>query len=217
MTGFAAREHSQLLTFGRVRQLRVRVGYRRRPDGPAYLHYLLDLPVHDEDEHAFEEARVLATLEPVLYAGADAPRPHSLHQHRWHTSWGTSPNELEIDLLVTMGTTTSEVVKAADDAVISAFRDLMELTGRPEPEPLSRDDALLRARHSAATAFQVEPESLWFGTEEHHPGEGSWTVGLRTNDGEQYDVLIGFVDGYLGSARVGHGRPIEVSDSLGSE
>jgi len=218
MTGQAAREHSpQLLTFGAVRQLRVQVGYRRRPDVPAYLHYLLDLPVRDEDQHAFEEARVLATLEPVLYAGADTPRPHSLHQHRWHTSWGTSPNELEIDLLVTVGTTTSAVVKAADDAVIRAFRDLMELTGRPESEPLSRDGALLRARHSAATAFEVAPESLWLGTEEHHPGEGSWTVGLRTNDGEQYDVLIGFVDGYAGSARVGHARPIEVSDSLGSE
>ncbi len=218
MTGHPARERSfQLLTFSGVRQFRVQVGYRLRTDGSAYQQYLLELPVHDEDEHAFEEARVLATLEPVLYAGADAPRHYSLHQHRWHTSWGTSPNELEIDLLVTTGPTTSDLLKASDDAVIRAFRDLMELTGEPELERLSRDDALLRARHSAATAFKVDPESLWLGTEEHHPGEGSWTVGLRTTDGEQYDVRVGFVDGYAASARVGHVRPIEVSDSLGSE
>jgi hypothetical protein len=216
MTGHPAREHVPLLTFGGVRHLRVQVGYRLRPDGSAYQQCLLDLPVHYEEERALEEARVLATLEPVLYAGADAPRHYSLHQHRW-TSWGMSPNELEIGLLVTTGATTTDVLKAADDAVIRAFRDLMELTGRPESEPLSRDDALLRARHSAATAFKVEPESLWLGTEEHHPGEGSWTVGLRTTDGEQYDVCIGFVDGYSGSGRVGHVRPIEVSDSLGSE
>lgn len=217
MTGNPAREHSQLLTFGGVRLLRVQVGYRLSPDDSAYQQYLLDLPVHEENEHAFEEARVLAILEPVLYAGSAAPRHFSLHQHRWHTSWGMSPSELEIGLLIITGTTTSDVLNSAHDAVIRAFRGLMELTGRPALEPLSRDDALLRARHSAATAFKVEPESLWLGTEEHHPGEGSWTVGLRTNSGEQYEVRVGLVDGYAGSARVGHARPIEVSDSLGSE
>lgn len=217
MTGHPAPERSlPLLTFGRVGRLRVQVGYRLRPDGSAYQQYLLDLPIHD-DAAAFEEARVLATLEPVLYAGADAPRHYSLHQHRWHTSWGMSPNELELGLLVTTGTKTSDVSTAADDGVTRAFRDLMELTGLPEPEPLSRDDAVLRARQGAATVFKVDPESLWLGTEQHHPVEGSWTMGLRATDGEQYDVRVGFVDGYAGSARVRHARPIEVSDSVGSE
>lgn len=204
-------------TFGGVHELRVRVGYRRRADGSAFQQYLLDLPVHDEDERPFEDARVLATLGPVLYAGADAPRHHVLHQQRWHTSWGASPDRVEVSLLVTTATPTSEVVKAMDDAVIHAFRDLMELTGRPKAEPLSRDDALRRARHSAATAYEVDPDSLWLGAEQHHPDEDSWTVGLRTDEGEQYDVRLGFVDGYAGSARVVHARPIEVSDSLGSE
>lgn len=218
MTGHPAREHRlETPTFGSVRELRVQVGYRLKAEGSAYQQYLLDLPVHDEDEHPFEETQVLATLGPVLYAGADAPRPYSLHQHRWHTNMGITPNTLEIGLLVTAATTTSDVVKAADDAVIRAFRDLMELTGRPVSDPLSREEALLRARRSAATAFKVEPESLWPGAEEHHPSEGSWTVMLRTNEGEQFDVRIGFVDGYAGSARVGHARPIEVSDSIGSE
>lgn len=201
--------------FDGVHQLRVRVGYRRGPDGDAFQQYLLDLPVEGEDDHPFEDARVLATLGPVLHAGADAPRHYVLHQQRWHTSWGASPDRVEISLLVS--TAASDVVKARDDAVLHAFRDLMELTGRPESEPLSRDDALRRARHSAATAYEVDPDSLWLGAEEHHPSDDSWTVGLRTDEGEQYDVRLGFVDGYAGSARVAHARPIEVSDSLGSE
>jgi hypothetical protein len=200
-----------------VRQLRVQVGYRRRSDGSPYLVYLLELSVHDDDELLLEEDRVLATLGPALYAGADAPRHYSLHQHRWHTSWESSRGELELILLVTSGTTTPDVLRSTDDAVTHAFRDLVGLTGRSESKPPGRDDALARARRSAAAAFGVEPASLWLGTEEHHPEEGSWTVGLRTNGGEQYDVRVGFVDGYAGSARVVHARPIEVSDSIGSE
>ncbi|KAA1428786.1 hypothetical protein [Nocardioides antri] len=217
MTAHPARDHSQRLTFGGVRLLRVGVGYRLSPGSAAYQQCLLDLPVLDADGHAFEEDRVLSILEPIVDAGADVPRDYLLDQHRRHTSWGLSPSELEIGLVIVTGTSASDVVTAADDAVVRAFRDLMELTGRPESEPLGRDDALLRARHSAATAFAVEPDALWPATEEHHPGDGSWTVGLRTNEGKQYDVRIGFVDGYAGSARVGHGRPIEVSDSIGSE
>jgi hypothetical protein len=82
-----------------------------------------------------------------------------------------SRNEPEIDLLVITGTATSDALMAADDAVTRAFRNLMELTGQPQSEPLSRDDAILRARHGVAAPFKVEPESLWFGTEEHHPDE----------------------------------------------
>lgn len=222
MTGdHPAREHSfRLLSIGGVRRLRVQIGYQLTPDESAYQRYLLDLPVlpvQDDNDHAFEEARVLGTLEPLLYSGAEAPSPYSLHQHRWQTSWGTSRNELEIDLLVTTGTATSDVLMAADKAVTRAFQELMELTRQSESEPSSRDDALLRARDSVATAFTVEPDSLWTGTEEHHPHEGSWSVGLRTTDGEQYDVRVGFVAGYAGAVRVRHLRPVEVSDSLGSE
>ena len=89
-------------------RVRVQVGYRARPDGPAHQQFLLDLPVPETDAPAtrtrFDESRVLAALEPVLYAGAEAPRHYSLHQHRWHTSWGPSPGALEIGLLVTTGT-----------------------------------------------------------------------------------------------------------------
>jgi hypothetical protein len=56
-----------------------------------------------------------------------------------------SRNEPEIDLLVITGTATSDALMAADDAGTRAFRNLMELTGQPQSEPLSRDDAILRA------------------------------------------------------------------------
>lgn len=217
MTGQPAPEIGlQQPTLGSVRQLRAQVGYRSRPDGAAYQQYLLDLPV-DENASPLEEAEVLAALAPALYAGADAPRHYSLHQHRSHTTWGLAPSALEIGLLVTTEAANPDLTRATDEAVIHAFRDLMVLIGGQGTDPLSREAALSRARRHAATAFKVDPESLWLSTEEHRPREGSWNIVLRTNHGEQYDVCVGFVDGYVDSARVGHARLIEVSDSLGSE
>ena len=80
-----------LLTFGRVDLVRVQVGYRASPEDLADQQFLLDLSVLEAvnapDRDAFDERLALSALESVLYAGADAPRHYSLHQHRWHTSW----------------------------------------------------------------------------------------------------------------------------------
>lgn len=207
-----------LLTLGRVDLVRVQVGYRAGPEGPVYQHFLIDLPVPDSGSGgAFDELRVLAALEPVLYAGADAPRHYSLHTHRSHTSWGPSPGALEIGLLVSAGTKAAAVSEACQESVLGAFRDLMDTLGRPDPTPISRDAAIMRARRSAATAYALDPETLSLSAEEHHPAANSWTVGLRTTAGDEYDVVVGLVDGYARSVRVRHGDRIEVSDSVGSE
>jgi hypothetical protein len=207
-----------LLTLGRVDQVRVQVGYRAGPDGPVYQHFLIDLPVPGSGTvDALDESRVLASLEPVLYAGADAPRHYSLHTHRSHTSWGPSPGALEIGLLVSAGTKAAAVSEACQESVLGAFRDLMDVLGRPDPTPISRDAAIMRARRSAATAYALDPETLSLSAEEHHPAANSWTVGLRTTAGDEYDVVVGLVDGYARSVRVRHGDRIEVSDSVGSE
>jgi hypothetical protein len=217
-----AREASPrpLLTLGRVDRLRVQVGYRVGPDEPAHEQYLLDLPVPSDD--AVDEPRLLAALEPVLYAGADGPRHYSLHQHRSHTSWGLSPGALEIGLLVTTGPTTGPSPATASgpayDGVIRAFRDLLAMVGRPpDPAPPSRDAAVLRARRSAAAAYAVEPEGLRLSAEEHHPDDGSWSISLTTTAGDEYDVLVGLVDGYPASVRVRHTERTEVFDSVGTE
>ena len=211
-----------LLTLGRVDLVRVQVGYRVTPDGRAYQQFLLDLPVSEadnaHDQDAFDERRALAALEPVLFAGADTPRHYSLHQHRWHTSWGASPGALEVGLLVTTGTrATAAGSDALYDGVTRAFRDLIALAGQPEPTPTSRDAAILRARLGAATAFGVDPDGLSLSAEEHHQAENSWMVRLRTATGDEYEVVVGFVDGYAGSVRVQHEQRIEVSDSIGAE
>jgi hypothetical protein len=214
-----ARPSRPLLTLGRVDLVRVQVGYRAQPEGPAYQQFLLDVPVPEraDTEDAVDEARVLAALEPVLYAGADAPRHYSVHQHRWHTSWGPSPGALEIGLLVTTGNRTRAVLGASNEGVARAFRDLLALVGRPEPTPTTRDVAIHRARHSAATAYSLDPDALSLSVEEHHPADDSWTVLLRTTSGDEYDVLVGLVDGYAKSVRVRHSERTEVFDSVGSE
>jgi hypothetical protein len=210
-----------LLTLGRVDLLRVQVGYRARPDGPAYQQFMIDLPVSEadsaRDQDAFDESRVLAALEPVLYADAGAPRHYSLHSHRWHTSWGPSPGALDLGLLVTTGTRTAAISDAWQHGVTRAFRELLEMAGRPEPTPTSRDAAILLARRSAASAYALDPDALSLSAEEHHRAENSWTVGLRTTAGDEYDVVVGLVDGYAGSIRVRHGERSEVFDSVGSE
>lgn len=209
-----------LLTLGRVDVLRIQVGYRARPDGAAYEQFLLDLPAPEPDgpdTSEPDEARVLSALEPVLYAGADAPRHYSLHRHRWHTSWGASPGALEIGLLVTTGPRTASVSAAALHGVIRAFRDLIDATGHPETTPISRDAALVRARRGAATAYALDPDTLSLSAEEHHPGENSWSLALRTPEQDRYDVVIGLVDGHAGSVRVRHVDRTEVFDSVGSE
>lgn len=214
-----ARSPRPLLTLGGVNRIRIQVGYRTRPDGPAYQQFLLDLPAPETegDQEVLDETRVLATLEPVLYAGAEVPRHYSLHQHRWHTSWGPSPDALEIGLLVSTRTRTAAVLEASYDGVTRAFRDLLELAGLPAPERTTRDAAILRARRSVATAYAVDLDALSLSSEEHHPAENSWTVGLRTTTGDEYGVEVGFLDGYTGSVRVQHERRNEVFDSVGTE
>jgi hypothetical protein len=63
----------------------------------------------------------------------------------------------------------------------------------------------------------VDPDGLSVSAEEHRLAENSWTVRLRTTAGDDYEVVVGFVDGYAGAVRVQHGHRIEVSDSIGSE
>ena len=117
MANHAVDSSRPLLTLGRVDLVRVQVGYRSSPDDPAYQQFLLDLTVPETDsapgQDAFDERRALAALEPVLHAGSAAPRHYSLHQHRWHTSWGASPGALELGLLVTTGPRTTAAVSEA--------------------------------------------------------------------------------------------------------
>ena len=211
-----------LLTLGQVDLMRVQIGYRPSPDEPAYLQFLLDLAVAEvhsaSDRGGFDEQLALAALEPALYASAGAPRHYSLHQHRWHSSWGASPGALELGLLVTTGATATAAVRAAlQGSATRAFRGLIDVVGRPDAVPTSRDAAIRRARRGAATAYSVDPDALLLKAEEHHAAENSWTVSLGTEPGEEYEVVVGFVDGYAGSVRVWHDRRIEVSDSIGAE
>jgi hypothetical protein len=219
MTNLDRPSSRALITLGRVDLVRVQVGYRARPDGPAFQHFLLDFPLPESDgsgdEDVFDESRVLAALEPVLYVGAATPRHYSLHQHRWHTSWGPSPGALEIGLLVTAPSRTAAVSPAARDGVVDAFRSLLQLAGQPEPTPTPRDSAILRARRGAATAYALDPSGLSLSAEEHHPADKSWTVTLRAIGADEYDVVVGFVDGYAGSVWVRHTQRIEVLDSIG--
>ncbi|MFD7077997.1 hypothetical protein ACFV9G_27560 [Nocardioides sp. NPDC059952] len=221
MTSRAVDDSCSLLTLGRVDSVRVQVGYRASPDKRVDRHYLLDLSVPEPDGggegDVLDERRILAALEPVLYAGADARRHYSLHQHRWHTSWGASPGALEIGLLVSIGPRTTAVSEASYDGVTRAFLDVMAVVGQQERTPASRESAVQRARDAAATAYTVDPDALSLRAEEHHPADSSWTFTLRSTAGDEYDVVIGFIEGYAGSVSVRNAHRIEASDSIGPE
>lgn len=214
------RSWGPLLTFGPVDVVRIQVSFGDGPEGWAYQQFLLDCPLQQAYSNlvpVIGEQQVLAALEPVLYVGTDAPRPYSLHQHRWHTSGSAGPGALEIELLVTTGTWTAAAARAARDVVIRAFRELLEAAGPPEPTLTSRDAAVVRARRGVAAAFGLDPRALTLSAEQHNPVENSWALLLTTTAGDEYDVLVGLVDGYAGSVEVRHERRTEVYDAVGSE
>ena len=222
MASDAVDSSRSLLTLGPVELVRVQVGYRAHPDDPPFVQFLLDLSVPEthgaEKGGGLDERLAVAALEPVLYVGSGAPRHYSLHQHRWHSSWGASPGALELGLLVTTGAGPNPAVRVAvDDGVTRAFRALMAVVGEPDSTPTSRGAAIRRARRSAATAYSLDPDALTLRAEEHHPAGNSWTLRLATGLGEEYEVVVGLVDGHAGSVRVGHEGRTEVSDSLGAE
>jgi hypothetical protein len=204
------------LTLGRTDQLRIQVGYRRHQGDAAYEHFLLDLPVAVDAAPDLSDDEVLAALEPVLLAGTAAPRPYSLHQHRWHTSWGSAGGVVDFGLLVTVGARSRGLAEATRAATTQAFRALTELARIQPPASAGRDAAVLRARRSVASTFALDADSLSVSAEEHRADTGSWHLQLRVPAGEQYEVVVGFLDGYAGSVHVRHRRPVEVSDSVGT-
>jgi hypothetical protein len=208
----------RLLTLGHLDRVSVQVGYRTRPDGPPYVQFLLDLAVPEPDpagaQALVDEALVLAALERTLHAGGTTARHYSLHQHRWHTSWGPSPGVLEVGLLVTTGTRPAGGPDATP-GVTAAFTDLMDTIGWPAPAPILHDAALLRARRAVAAAYAVDPGALSPRTGQHL--DGSWRIGLRAPTGEGYDVVVGLVSGYVGSVLVRRDERTDVVDSVGTE
>lgn len=204
-------DQRRLLTLGRIDRVRIQVGYRSRPDGPAYEHFLLDL-APSESVDPLDEDVVLTALEPVLYAGSDAPLHYSLHHHRWHTSWGASPGELEIGLLVTTGSLRASTA----EGVARAFGELLSLAGSEPAASIERATALPAARRSVATAYTVDPETLSISAEEHRHADNAWAVGVRAAAGVEYDVLVGVVGGCASAVRVRRDDRTEVSDSVGS-
>ena len=209
-----------LLTLGRVDLVRVQVGYRAGPEGPVVQQFLLDLPVPEHDDSLadeLDEARVLAALEPMLQLEDGVPRHYSVHVHRSHTSWGASPGVLEVGLLVTAGSARTAESAAWADRAGSAFRELMGLVGRPERTPTTREAAIRHARDSVAACYGLDLGSLSVSTEEHHAAENSWSLALRAAGGEEYDVVVGLVDGFAGSVQLRHRSRLEVSTSVGAE
>lgn len=209
-----------MLQLGRVDRVRIQVGYREEPEGAAYDQFLLDLPAPDPDEprdQPFDTQLWLTALDRVLYVASEAPRHYSLHEHRWHTSWAPAAGTVDLGLTVTTGGTSPAKSEAAYDAVLTAFRALLELAGAPSGHPLKRDFALSKARDSLAAAYGLDAETLSLVLEEFHAESGTWRCGFRTPDFHRYAVTVGFVDGYPNSVRARREPRDEVTDSVGVE
>ncbi len=203
------------LTRGRIDRVHVQVGLREGPEGPVGEQFLLELPAHEDGQPPDEEG-YLARLEPVLRADGERPLHHSLHVHRWHTSWGVAGGALEIGLTVTTGSGDSRGTSARH-AVAEVFRELLELGESPTPTPVTREQAVVIARRSVAAAYALDPEDLALTSEQHQADRGTWTLGLRAPALDRFVVVVGLVDGYAGSVHVRHRPADEVTASLGTE
>ncbi len=206
------------LELGPVTRVHVQVGYGGVPGRPPQEQYLLTLSVPEPDDPRapFDDRPFLDALEPVVLVGTDVPRHHSLHVHRSHTSWGVSTGVVEIGLTVTTGPR-EPASGATDEAAIAGFRALLDLVGGPATPVSSRQDAVVRARRAVEAAYGPDADTLALTSEEHHPDEGAWSIGLRAGAEDRYAVLVGLVDGCARAVRVRHEPVREVSDSLGTE
>lgn len=209
-----------MLRLGRVDRVRIQVSYREAPESPAHDAFLLDLPVADADDpraEPFDPQLYLDALEPVLYLGSDVPRHYSLHQHRWHTSWAPASGAVDLGLTVTTGEATRATNGATYDAVLGAFRGLLELAGAPQKGRLSRDGALLKARRGAASAYGLDSDDLSLVSSEFQAESATWRCGFRDRVFQRYAVTVGFVDGHPASVRAQREGRDEVRDSVGPE
>jgi hypothetical protein len=205
------------LHLGKVDQVRVRVAYSRMLDGPAYDVFLLDIPGVGA-EGAFDEMPYLETLEPILYADERAPRDYSVHVNRNHTSWGAAAGDVEIRVNLMGGRMSTTLTAAALDAVTDAFRTVLGRGSAPESVELLEDEAVASACARVEEAYpEVHSDVLSVSEVEHRAAERAWSVGLRTHDLDRYLVLLGFLDGYAGSAHIRHEPRSEVLDSVGWE
>ena len=205
-----------VLNLGRVDLVRVRVSYGRMLEGPEHDVFLLDLPGGGEEEEPFDEMPYLEALEPILYSDTETPSVYSVHVNRSHTSWGSGAGDVEIRMSLTTGLRAT--TKPAFQAVTDAFRRVLEHAGRLEPAAFGHDEAIASARTRVEEAYPaVHSDALRISSEEHRAAQGSWSVGLTTRDLDRYVVVVGFLDGYPGSAHVRHEPRSEVLDSLGSE
>lgn len=207
------------LTLGRVDRIRLQVGFRETPDGPAYEQYLLDLPPSDTDDAAadgsFDDGPYLAALEPVVSVVGEKRRHYSLHEHRWHTSWGPATGGLDLGITVTTGAATRRMAAANQEATVAAFDTLLAKAPVVATESLTRKGAVIRARSAVAAAYALDPDALVLTVEQHDAGRRAWRFALSDSHLDRYDVTVGFLDGYAGSVHVRHEAPDEVHDSVG--
>lgn len=204
------------LRLGTVDRVRVRVGYGRTVNGPASDVFLLDLPVVAAGA-AFDEAPYLERLEPILDAAAGASPEFAVHVNRSHASWGAGESHVEIRVDLATGGE-SPVTQADVDAVAASLERVLEHAGTSEAATLDHDGAIEQARARVVEAYpEADPVDLTVSDEEHRAAEGAWRVGFRGRDLDRYVVLLGFVSGHPGSARVQHRPQSEVIDSVGSE
>jgi hypothetical protein len=218
MSNSAADESSpgHRLHLGIVDRVRVRVGYGRTVNGPASDVFLLDLPGVDAGG-AFDEAPYLESLEPILDAGTGVSPTYTVHVNRSRASWSAGESDVEIRVHLATGSK-SPLAQAAVDAVADAFKRALEYAGTPEAVTLHHDEAIEHARARVVEAYpELHSVVLTVSEEEHRAAEGAWRVGFRGRDLDRYVVMLGFVEGYSGSARVQHVPQIEVIDSVGSE
>lgn len=215
--GVAGKQSVPALSLGLVNRIRVQVGYRDRPDGTPYEQFLLDLPLTEDDgtpAAAYDDRPWLTALEPVVYAGSDAPMHYSIHAHRWHTTWGPNPGTLELGVTVTTGPRRKAATR---NAVVQAFRSLAELGGGLDADRITREAAIVRARRAVVDAYAVAPDALSLAAEEHDAAHEAWTLDFQARELDAYAVVVGFLDGFPGAIHVTHEPPREVLDSVGTE
>lgn len=120
-------------------------------------------------------------------------------------NWGASASGYSVILQIAewIGSgITGSVAYHGFKNLIRLMRSRMEAAGFPRVAPLTRDEAISRARWRVSSAYDVGEDGLRLVAEDHDIERETWTITLTDSARTQYEVTLGIIDGLPLTSRI---------------
>ncbi len=176
--------------------LTVTIATTDAPGGDPEEAWIAEFDVSETERQAVErEARALVTGEQH--------KPHVFRYQGGHTSWGAAGLEFHDLFIYVANHAVDAGFGAGAAALIASLSKRFGLRGdHASDRPLSRDEAVSRARFAVVRALRVadrlgpiDPDMLELVKEEHDVHLGRWSVSFRVPGRGVFEVQLQLVEG----------------------